>query len=204
MAGLIAGNGSLSGGKVQRCGTGCASRWTQRRRAEPLYVLDGFDYLLANGGDLGVRVVNCSFSANTLFDTNDPVNIATQDADGSRNQCRVFRWEQWSGRAHSNPYAAAPWVIGVGATDTEGRLASFPSRGDFGNPLLHPTLVAPGVGVVSVRGLGVANVTGAEGLLLGSDAQRLGLTELPNYTTANGTSFSAPQGRRRNRTDAGS
>jgi serine protease AprX len=96
--------------------------------------------------------------------------------------------------AHTlNPYAAAPWVVSVGATDTQGRLASFSSRGDFANPLLHPTLVAPGVGIVSARGLGIANVTGAEGLLLGSDVQRLGLTELPYYTTANGTSFSAPQ-----------
>ena len=32
-----------------------------------LYVLEGFDYLLADGGSLGVRVVNCSFSANTVL-----------------------------------------------------------------------------------------------------------------------------------------
>ena len=43
-----------------------------------VYVLEGFDYLLANGRDLGVRVVNCSFSANTFYDTNDPVNVATR------------------------------------------------------------------------------------------------------------------------------
>jgi serine protease AprX len=91
-----------------------------------------------------------------------------------------------------NPYAAAPWVVSVGATDTQGRLASFSSRGDFGNPLLHPTLVAPGVSVVSLRGSGITNVTGAEGFA-GADAQRLSATEIPNYTTANGTSFSAPQ-----------
>ena len=43
-----------------------------------LYVLEGLDYLVANGNGLNVRVVNCSFSANTVFDTNDPVNIATR------------------------------------------------------------------------------------------------------------------------------
>ena len=80
----------------------------------------------------------------------------------------------------------------MGATDTQGRLASFSSRGDFTNALLRPTLVAPGVGVVSLRGSGVASVTGAEGLA-GEDIKRLSVTELPYYTTANGTSFSAPQ-----------
>ena len=91
-----------------------------------------------------------------------------------------------------NPYAVAPWVVSVGATDTQGRLASFSSRGDFASGLFRPTLVAPGVNVVSLRGSGIANVTGAEGLA-GADAQRLSSSELPNYTTANGTSFSAPQ-----------
>ena len=46
--------------------------------------------------------------------------------------------------------------------------------------------------MVSLRGSGIANVTGAEGLA-GADARRLSSTELVNYTTANGTSFSAPQ-----------
>ena len=46
--------------------------------------------------------------------------------------------------------------------------------------------------MVSLRGSGVANVTGANGLLA-TDAQRLSARELPYYTTANGTSFSAPQ-----------
>jgi serine protease AprX len=48
------------------------------------------------------------------------------------------------------------------------------------------------VNVVSLRGSGVTNVTGATGLV-NADLQRLTLTELPYYTTASGTSFSAPQ-----------
>jgi serine protease AprX len=139
-----------------------------------------------------VRVVNCSFSTNTLFDTNDPVNIASKMlTDAGINV--VFSAGNAGPGAHTlNPYAAAPWVVSVGATDTQGRLAEFSSRGDFGNPLLHPTLVAPGVSVVSLRGSGVATVTGAAGLA-GTDAKRLSATEMPYYTTANGTSFSAPQ-----------
>jgi serine protease AprX len=43
-----------------------------------------------------------------------------------------------------------------------------------------------------VRGSGITNVTGAEGFV-SSDSQRLTATEIPYYTTASGTSFSAPQ-----------
>jgi len=86
----------------------------------------------------------------------------------------------------------APWVISVGATDTPGHLASFSSRGDFASAMFHPTLVAPGVNVISLRGSGIANITGAEGLS-GTDTQRLNASELPYYTTSSGTSFSTPQ-----------
>jgi serine protease AprX len=87
---------------------------------------------------------------------------------------------------------AQPWVVSVGATDTQGRLANFSSRGDFGSALFRPTVVAPGVNVVSLRGSGVLNVTGAQGILNG-DLQRLNSSEVTYYTTSSGTSFSAPQ-----------
>jgi serine protease AprX len=78
----------------------------------------------------------------------------------------------------------------VGATDEKGVLADFSSRGVFGDPLFKPSLVAPGVNVVSLRSLGTQ--TGTLGLL-GADYQRLSLGEIPFYTTASGTSFTAPQ-----------
>lgn len=192
VAGVIAGNGSLSSGKFSGVAPGARLVGLSAGDLSLFYVLEGFDYLLTNGKDLRVRVVNCSFSTNTAFDTNDPVNVATEMlTDAGINV--VFSAGNAGPGAHTlNPYAAAPWVVSVGATDTQGRLANFSSRGDFGNPLLHPTLVAPGVSVVSLRGSGIANVTGAEGLA-GTDAQRLSTAELPNYTTASGTSFSAPQ-----------
>ena len=192
VAGVIAGNGNLSAGKYAGVAPGARVVGLSAGDLSLLYVLEGFDYLLANGSGLGVRVVNCSFSANTVFDVNDPVNIATRMlTDAGVNV--VFSAGNSGPGAHTlNPYAVAPWVISVGATDTKGRLASFSSRGDFANSMFHPTLVAPGVNVVSLRGSGVANVTGATGIV-GADTQRLSAAELPNYTTANGTSFSAPQ-----------
>jgi serine protease AprX len=192
VAGVIAGSGSASGGKYTGVAPGAKLVGLSAGDLSLFYVLEGFDYLLANGQSLGVGVVNCSFSTNTLFDSNDPVNVASKMLTEAGISVVFSAGNSGPGAHTLNPYAAAPWVVSVGATDTQGRLASFSSRGDFGNPLLHPTLVAPGVSVVSLRGSGVANVTGAEGLA-GIDAQRLTPAELPYYTTANGTSFSAPQ-----------
>ena len=136
--------------------------------------------------------MNCSFSANTVFDVNDPVNIATKLLTDNGVNVVFSAGNSGPGQHTLNPYAVAPWVVSVGATDTQGRLASFSSRGDFASGLFSPTVVAPGVNVVSVRGSGVTNVTGAEGIA-NADLQRLSLFELPRYTTASGTSFSAPQ-----------
>jgi serine protease AprX len=191
VAGVIAGSGGLASGKYAGVATGAKLVGLSAGDATLVYVLSGLDYLLSNPS-LGVRVVNCSFSANTRYDTNDPVNIATKMlTDNGINV--VFSAGNIGPGTHTlNPYAVAPWVVSVGATDTQGRLADFSSRGDFASPLFRPTIVAPGVNVVSLRGSGIANVTGAVGLA-GADAQKLSATELPNYTTASGTSFSAPQ-----------
>ncbi len=192
VAGVVSGDGSLSGGKFAGVAPGARLVGLSAGDLSLLYVLEGFDYLLANGSNLGVRVVNCSFSASTVYDANDPVNVATKMLTHAGINVVFSAGNTGPGQHTLNPYAVAPWVVSVGATDTQGHLASFSSRGDFANPMFHPTLVAPGVDVVSLRGSGISNVTGATGLA-GADASRLSASELPYYTTANGTSFSAPQ-----------
>ena len=192
VAGVIGGNGNISGGKYSGVAPGARLVGLNAGDLTLVYILNGFDYLLTNRASLGVRVLNCSFSANTLFDKNDPVNVATRTLTEAGVNV-VFSAGNTGPGAHSlNPYAVAPWVVSVGATDTGGRLTAFSSRGDFGSGLFKPTLVAPGLNVVSVRGSGIVNVTGAEGMA-GADAQRLSSSELPYYTVASGTSFSAPQ-----------
>ncbi len=193
VAGIIGGNGAQSGGKYSGVAPGARLLGLSAGDLTLLYVLEGFDYLLTRGGEQGVRAVNCSFSANTVFDVNDPVNVATRMlADRGINV--VFSAGNNGPGLHTlNPYAVAPWVVSVGATDTPGHVASFSSRGDFASAMFHPTLVAPGVNVISLRGSGITNVTGAEGMAAGADAQRLSPSELPYYTTSSGTSFSAPQ-----------
>ena len=192
VAGLIAGNGNRSGGKYAGVAPNARLVGLSAGDASLLFVLNGLDYLLTNRAALGIKVVNCSFSANTVYDANDPVNIATKMLTDAGVNVVFSAGNTGPGANSLNPYSVPPWVVSVGATDTQGRLANFSSRGNFANPLFHPTLVAPGVNVVSTRGSGIVNVTGALGLV-NSDLQRLGLTEIPNYTTSSGTSFSAPQ-----------
>ena len=189
VAGVVAASGASSGGRYNGAAPGANILGLSAGDASLFHVLSGFDYLLEKGANYNTKVVNCSFSANTVYDPNDPVNVATKMLT-DRNVNVVFSaGNSGVGNGTLNPYAAAPWVVSVGATDEKGNLANFSSRGIFGNSIQNPSIVAPGVNVVSLRSL--ATQTGTLGLG-GADLQRLSLTELPFYTTASGTSFSAP------------
>jgi serine protease AprX len=190
VGGIIGGSGAASNGKYAGVAPGASLLGLSAGDASLMFVLAGFDYLLDRGPSYGVRVVNCSFSASTIFDVNDPVNVATKMLTDRGVNVVFSAGNSGSGNGTLNPYAAAPWVISVGATDQNGVLAPYSSRGNFGNPLQHPTLVAPGTNIAGPRSL--IGVTAAGGLT-GADLQRLTLFELPYYTTASGTSFSAPQ-----------
>ncbi|MDQ5846432.1 MAG: S8 family serine peptidase, partial [Acidobacteriota bacterium] len=78
VGGVIAGNGSLSGGKFSGVAPNARLVGLSAGDLTLVYVLEGFDYLLSNANTLGVRVVNCSFSTQAHFDANDPVNVATK------------------------------------------------------------------------------------------------------------------------------
>ncbi len=191
VAGVIAGNGQQSSGKYAGVAPGANILGLSAGDASLLFVLSGFDYLLANGAAFNVRVVNCSFSANTVFDVNDPVNIATRMLTDNGVNVVFSAGNTGPGADSLNPYSVAPWVISTGAVDNLGKLASFSSRGDFGSALFRPTIVAPGVNTVSLRASTVAAVTTVDGAAANDAA--LSSTELPYYTTGSGTSFSAPQ-----------
>jgi serine protease AprX len=190
VGGIIAGSGASSDGRLAGVAPGARLLGLSAGDVNLMHILSGFDYLLEKGAAYNVRVVNCSFSANTIFDLNDPVNVATKMLTDAGVNIVFSAGNSGPGNGTMNPYAAAPWVIGVGATDETGRLASFSSRGDFGNELQHPSLVAPGSNVASLRS--VVSATSAAGLT-GADAQRLSPAELPYFATGSGTSFSAPQ-----------
>jgi serine protease AprX len=191
VAGVVAASGAASGGQYAGVAPGAKILGLSAGDANLTHVLSGFDYLLEKGANYNVRVVNCSFSSNTVFDYHDPVNIATKMLT-ERGVSVVFSaGNSGAGNSTLNPYAAAPWVVSVGATDQRGRLASFSSRGKFGSAQFAPSLVAPGVNVVSVRS--TLSQTGILGVATGVDLGRLSPLHLLSYTTASGTSFSAPQ-----------
>ena len=191
VAGVVAGSGASSNGKYNGVASGARILGLSAGDLNLSYILAGFDYLLQRGADYNVKVVNCSFSSNSLFDYNDPVNIATKMLTERGVNVVFSAGNSGSGNGTLNPYAVAPWVISVGATDEKGNLAEYSSRGLFGSQLQNPTLVAPGTNIVSLRG--TVSQTSAAGLVLGADRDRLTPAELPYYTTASGTSFSAPQ-----------
>lgn len=191
VGGVIAGTGARSGGKYKGFAPKARLVGLSAGDASLFNVLAGYDYLLTRS-DLDVRVVNCSFSANTVYDANDPVNVATRML-AERGVNVVFSAGNTGPGLNSlNPYAAAPWVISVGAVDHRNRLASFSSRGEFGSQTARPTLVAPGVNIVSLRASGTA-LNGMQGAATGSDLKQLTAEEMSHYVTASGTSFSAPQ-----------
>ncbi len=193
VGGVIAGSGARSGGKYTGVAPGARLLGLSAGDLNLFYILEGFDYLLWRGADYGVRVVNCSFSANTVYDTNDPVNVATKLLTEQGINVVFSAGNTGPGLGTLNPYAMAPWVISVGATDEHGRLADFSSRGDFRLANARPTVVAPGVNIVSLRSNPLLSVTGVFGIQSGVDLQLLKLGELPYYTTSSGTSFTAPQ-----------
>ena len=190
VGGIIGGSGGASGGKFAGVAPGAKLLGLSAGDANLMFVLSGLDYLLNKGGDHAVRVVNCSFSAATVFDPHDPVNVGTKMLTERGVNVVFSAGNSGPGNGTMNPYAVAPWVVAVGATDERGKLASYSSRGSFGDDLQHPTLVAPGTNIIGPRSL--VGTTGAVGLASGG-TQRLSPAELYNYTTATGTSFSAPQ-----------
>jgi serine protease AprX len=190
VSGVIAASGVNSAGRFAGVAPGARLLGLSAGDLNLMYVLSGFDYLLQKRVQYNVRVVNCSFSANTVFDLNDPVNVATKMLTDAGVNVVFSAGNTGSGNGTMNPYAIAPWVIGVGATDAAGKLADYSSRGNFGDALQHPSLVAPGTDIISLRT--APSITGVSGIA-GADTKRLSPTEMLYYTTATGTSFSAPQ-----------
>jgi serine protease AprX len=197
VAGVIAGTGSASSGYYGGIAPGARLLGVSGGDASLFFVLSGMDYILSHRADMNIRVVNCSFGIAGVFDSNDPINIATKILHDTGISV-VFSAGNLGDQPNSlNPYSVAPWVIGVGSVNKSGSLSSFSSRGAAGYGLYHPTLVAPGESVVSARASGI-NVVGTSGLSAGlaspdNDLQSVPSAYLPRYTCSSGTSFSAPQ-----------
>ncbi|HEX8851880.1 MAG TPA: S8 family serine peptidase, partial [Pyrinomonadaceae bacterium] len=157
-AGIVAASGQMSGGLYRGVAPGAHLIGTGSGAV--LFILNalgGFEYAMAHQNDYGIRVISNSYGGGGAFNPDDPLNIATKIAHDEYNMVVVFAGgNEGPGKDTYNPYAKAPWVIGVAAGTKEGGLASFSSRGTpredrltNGDPLDDhdaPTIVAPGAG----------------------------------------------------------
>lgn len=143
-----------------------------------LYALEGFDYAISHQDEYNIKVINNSWGTSGAFEENDPVNVASREAHDRGITVAFAAGNEGPGNDTMNPYAAAPWVIGVAAGEKDGQtLADFSSRGRPGSNLYHPDLTAPGVDVVSARAL--TSIFPPE-------------PSQPRYTTLSGTSMATP------------
>jgi serine protease AprX len=203
-AGNVGGNGARSNGLYRGAAPG--ADLVGYGSGAVLFVLDavgGLDYAATHQFDYStpIRVVSNSWGSSGKFDPDNPVNIASYELY-KRGIVSVFAaGNDGPGEDTHNPYAQAPWVISVGAGEKNGRLVDFSSRGkrfesgSFTMPdgkswtyFNQPTIVAPGVDIVSTRDpLGALPPLEAQ-----HDAETLPAAYLPFYTHMSGTSMATP------------
>jgi serine protease AprX len=202
-AGTVGGSGAQSSGLFRGVAPGAAIvGYGSGAVISILDAVGGFDYAIANKDAFGapIKVISNSWGSSGAFDPTDPVNIASYEAY-KQGIVSVFAAGNEGPAANTmNPYALAPWVIGVGAADKSRVLADFSSRGNPGETgtfttadgqtwtyVSQPTLVATGVSVVSARAL-----TGLLPVLGLPDDISLDPAHLPYYTHMSGTSMATP------------
>ncbi|HEX8558784.1 MAG TPA: S8 family serine peptidase [Pyrinomonadaceae bacterium] len=198
-ASITAGSGLASGGLY--AGVAPGAKVVGLGSGAGLFIVGqiaAFDYILTNQFVYNIRAVNNSWgNSAAVYDADHPINVASK-ALHDNHILVVFAAgnDGASGPNTHNRWASWPWVMSVGASRKDGRLAGFSSRGIFGSDRIRPTLVAPGTGVpddatftsdiVAARARANLSQNG-----LDADAQ-IPASFLPNYTQISGTSMAAP------------
>lgn len=154
-----------------------------------LYALEGFDYALENRKKYNIKVISNSWGTSGSFDKGDPVNVASKVAHDRGITVVFAAGNEGPGNNTMNPYAVAPWVIGVAAGDKKRKLADFSSRGRPGSALYAPDITGPGVDIVSARSSTGATINA---LTAADDATYIPPRYVARYTTASGTSMATP------------
>lgn len=203
-AGIIGGTGARSNGLYR--GVAPGADLVGYGSGAVLLILDavgGLDYAATNQFSFAnpIRVTSNSWGGSGKFDPLNPVNIASYELY-KRGIVSVFAaGNDGPGEDTHNPYAQAPWVISVGASEKNGVLTDFSSRGKRGETgtfkmpdgvqwtyVNQPTIVAPGVDIISTRdSTGTLPALAAE-----QDAETIDPAYLPFYTVMSGTSMATP------------
>jgi serine protease AprX len=200
VAGTVGGTGAMSGGKYE--GVAPGADLIGYGSGAALFVLDGiggFDYAITNQAKYNIRVITNSWGSSGDFDPNDPINIASKEAYDRGITVLFAAGNEGPSENTHNPYAKAPWVISIGAGEKDGTLADFSSRGTKGVGGAfemdgkvwtwedRPTVVAPGVDIISTRVIGPVS-----SLAITADAELIEPAYLPFYTSMSGTSMATP------------
>ena len=187
----IAGTGAASAGRYQgvapdadlyvfKVGVGAS--------VFPWWAARSFDWVIANRVQHNIRVISNSWGGGGGSDYNpdDPINVLSKKAYDN-NIVTVFSAGNSGGPNKLGRNAVSPYVVSVGAANKDFSKAAFSSTGRPGgdmvrdaNGLYRPTITAPGVDIVAARSsLGAVMSQGTQ-------------TDNPLYTSASGTSMSAP------------
>jgi serine protease AprX len=189
VASTAAGTGAALAGKYR--GVAPGAHLVGVGAGEALFILtalEAFDWVLQNRLKYGIRVISNSWGTSGAFDASDPINVASRLAHDGGLVVVFAAGNDGPGTNTLNPYCVAPWVICVAAGHKDGsRLADFSSRGIPGDPLVQPSLTAPGVAIAAARattGIAINAFFAVDLLELGGDAVF--------YAAASGTSMATP------------
>jgi serine protease AprX len=189
VASIAAGTGAALAGRYR--GVAVDANLVGLGAGEALFVftaLESFDWVLANRGAYGIRVISNSWGTTGPFSPDDPVNVASRMARDAGLTVVFAAGNDGPDENTLNPYCVAPWVVCAAAGLRDGQtLADFSSRGIPGDSLYRPTITAPGVGIVAARattGIVMATFFAVDSIDLGTDAVY--------YMAISGTSMATP------------
>lgn len=191
VAGIIAGNGRLSGGGYVGCapeaGLVVVRVLDAQGSGRLSQVLAGLDWVLAHRDTYGIRVLNLSLGALAVDPpAEDPLAQAVEVAWASGLVVCVAAGNSGPEPGTIDTPGTAPSVITVGAADDRGTvhrgddvIARFSGRGPAFGDGEKPDLVAPGVHITAAAAPG-SRLAREQGTTHGA------------YTTMSGTSMAAP------------
>lgn len=163
MTGLVAGDGTASGGRWKGAAPGAnivsvkVAGWNGA--TDVSQVLAGLEWVAAHKEQYGIRVVSLSFGTDSSQKTSyDPLNHAVQRLWRSGVLVVVAAGNRGDGGSKIDKPGDDPYVVTVGAADTkmteatgDDEVAPFSSRGPTADGIAKPDLLAPGISLVSHR-----------------------------------------------------
>ena len=166
MAGIIAGDGTLSGGTW----TGVAPKAKivsvkvagADGSTDVSIVIAGLQWIYTHRADYDIRVVNLSFGTDSRQTYSvDPLDYAVEQVWFSGIFVAVAAGNRGPDGGTVNKPGDDPFVQTIGAADlkntvasSDDELASFSSRGPTQDGFAKPTVIAPGITIVSLRAVG--------------------------------------------------